>query len=157
MFPLKRILFATDFSDLSMAAYTFVMALARDYEAHVIVLHAMPYPAITYGEAVTGLGLEEERQQAEAALFDLPAAPPGVQMEKRVLVGEPGDCILDMALEKEVDLIVLGTHGRTGLARLLLGSVAEKVLRKAHCPVLTVKMPMPIKVEHPQVVEAIPV
>jgi len=67
-----------------------------------------------------------------------------VRFEHKLLVGDPASAIVEAAEEENVDLIVLGTHGRTGLTRLLMGSVAENVVRKAKCPVLTVKHPSPL-------------
>jgi nucleotide-binding universal stress UspA family protein len=84
------------------------------------------------------------REQAHTALQQfLPFQHTGYPLELRVEVGHPFEQILDTARREYVDLIVMGTHGRTGLAHLVLGSVAEQVMRLASCPVLTVKVATP--------------
>jgi nucleotide-binding universal stress UspA family protein len=82
--------------------------------------------------------LEEKLRRLKPRHFKLP-------VERRMVQGVPAEQILRLAQETECDLIVMGTHGRTGLGRLLTGSVAEQVLRKALCPVLTVKAPLPLE------------
>jgi nucleotide-binding universal stress UspA family protein len=91
----------------------------------------------------------EIRHQPEAhyagpreALHKMRAPDQNVRVEHRLEEGHPDKVILDVARDVQAGLIIMGTHGRTGLGRLLLGSVAEHVLREAHCPVLTVKMPV---------------
>src|SRR5439155_22269948 len=78
------------------------------------------------------------------------AVPPGVLAERRLEEGDEAAQILRVADEAHANLIVMGTHGRTGLSRLLMGSVAEQVLRKATCPVLTVKTPFPVATPAPE-------
>jgi len=85
--------------------------------------------------------LEELREEGRHKLDDLRPVDPGVHMETVIRDGTAPAVILDTADDCKADLIVMGTHGRTGLKRLFLGSVAELVLRRAHCPVLTVKEP----------------
>ena len=65
-----------------------------------------------------------------------------VEYEHQLLLGHPADAIVDFATEHHIDLVVMGTHGRTGVARLVMGSIAEAVVRRAECPVLTVKHPV---------------
>ena len=98
-------------------------------------------PVVVYGEGVVPPEPETFRAEAMERLNELEAPAPGVGLERRLTEGDPVTEILRLAKESEVDLIVLGTHGRTGLGRLLMGSVAEEVVRKAPCPVLTVRMP----------------
>ena len=74
-------------------------------------------------------------------LHDVKPTDPSIPVEYRLLTGEPADAVVRSAEEDDVDLIVLGSHGRTGLSRLLMGSVAEAIVRKAHCPVLVYKQP----------------
>jgi nucleotide-binding universal stress UspA family protein len=140
MLPLGTILHPTDFSEHSEFAFRLACALARDYNARLILLHVTLPPMILYaGGAVPpdpGLDIAE----AKAKLRDLEGHAHRVRVESQVMEGDPVDMILRAAEETHSDVIVMGTHGRTALARLLLGSVAELVLRKAPCPVLTAKL-----------------
>jgi nucleotide-binding universal stress UspA family protein len=142
MLPVHTILHPTDFSAQSGYALRLAGALARDYGARLVLLHVALPPMPVYGGevlvAVPASTHDEERQH-----LDRLKVPDGVPTERRLVVGVPVEEILGVASEVSVDLIVMGTHGRTGLARLLMGSVAEQVVRKARCPVLTVKTPFP--------------
>jgi nucleotide-binding universal stress UspA family protein len=141
--PMKfqTILFPTDFSESSQYALDLAFALARDLKARLLVLHvAAPPPFVTYGE------FEKVMQQSSGYRRELEeklrqCEKPDCNAEFHLKEGEPAAEILHFAEEVHGDMIVMGTHGRTGLGRLLLGSVAENVLRKAACPVLTVKLP----------------
>lgn len=164
MLPLTTILHPTDFSEHSEFAFRLSCALARDYKARLVLLHVIsPSEAIYGGMLVpsekgsggenvneslrdmekshwrlpcpTNLLLEKAREQ----LHQLEGQAHRIRVESQVMEGDPVDMILRAAKETNSDLIVMGTHGRTALARLLVGSVAESVLRKAPCPVLTSK------------------
>jgi nucleotide-binding universal stress UspA family protein len=142
MLSIKTILHPTDFSDNSRAAFQLACALARDYGARLLVAHVARRPVITPLEGPVPPQPETYQEELTALLKGLQAAAPEVRMEPRLMLSEdPAGEILRLAAEVGCDLIVLGTHGRTGLGRVLLGSVAEQVLRRAPCPVLTVKMP----------------
>jgi universal stress protein A len=137
MLSIKTILVPTDFSEHSETALHFAGALARDYGARIVLLHVIPIPiappidgAIAAPPVSTA---DELRERLEA--IDLP----GVEVQRRLIEGRPLEGILDTAADSGCDLIVMGTHGRGGIRRLLMGSVAEGVLRQASCPVLTVK------------------
>jgi|SRR6516164_6028758 nucleotide-binding universal stress UspA family protein len=136
MLPIKTILVATDFSPMSEHAFGFAGALARDYGARLVVVHVVRPPAAVYAETAVFV-TEPDFSAAREALAKL--RTPGVDVDHRLLEGEPGSSIVELAREIKCDLIVMGTHGRGGIVRVLLGSVAEEVLRKAPCPVLTVK------------------
>ena len=143
MLAIRTILHPTDFSERSEFAFRLACSLARDYGARLTVLHVTePAMAVTcdgvlmFPPAVDVLPLRERLQQ-------LRPPDPKVQVEHRVVEGNAAIEILRVAEETKCDMIVLGTHGRTGLGRLLMGSVAEQVLRRASCPVLTVKAPFP--------------
>jgi nucleotide-binding universal stress UspA family protein len=143
MFAIRRILYPTDFSDLSKPAFEVACAMARDYGAELVVLHVSPWPVVGVVEGITidlPTGWEEE---VRARLGNVSPADPAVRVVHRLERGEASAKILNVAAETKADLIVMGTHGRTGLSRLLIGSVAEDVLRKASCPVLTVNAPFP--------------
>ena len=111
--------------------------------AELIVVHVVqPPPFITHGEMAKALEQAEGyRRELQEQLCDLRRANPDLSMECRLADGDPLVEILRAAAESNCDLIVLGTHGRTGFRRLLLGSVAEQVLRRAPCPVLSVTVP----------------
>jgi nucleotide-binding universal stress UspA family protein len=141
---MKRIVVATDFSDLSAEAIETAVAFARESGAlldlvHVAAETTYPVPppmdmlrmpidlASAVSQASTRLAGEEDRVRAR-----------GVACEGNVLVGRADAEIVDHADKTHSDLIILGTHGRSGLPHVFLGSVAEKVVQHAHCPVLTV-------------------
>lgn len=143
MLPVHTILHPTDFSERSTHALQLACSLARDHGARVVVLHVLAPPAVAYGEALTSYAEEAERRAAEEKLNRLQLPDPAISLERRLTEGEPAERILQVAEEIHADLIVMGTHGRTGLSRLLMGSVAEQVVRQAPCPVLTIKAPFP--------------
>jgi nucleotide-binding universal stress UspA family protein len=145
MFPLRTILYATDLADDSEYGFRLACALARDQQARLVVLHvAEPPPFITYREMEKQFEkLAGYRRELLDKLHGLRPGAPGVDIEYRLEDGDPATEILQLARVLQSDLIVLGTHGRRGLDRLLLGSVAEQVLRKAPCPVLTARVPGP--------------
>jgi nucleotide-binding universal stress UspA family protein len=136
MFAIHSILHPTDFSPLARHAFEVACALALDYKARLVLLHVHE-PPIPVGELVPS----EDPAIREYLLRDLQELKPapGVDVEYRLEIGPVADGILCAAAETQCDLIVIGTHGRGGLGRVLLGSVAESVLRKAPCMVLTVK------------------
>lgn len=142
----KRICCPIDFSDASRAAMETAAELARRFGAELVLLHAYPVPGYTFpdGSVVASPRMMQElADQAERHLGEWRAdaerlvGAPRVSAEKAV--GEPAAEILSFAGQRGVDLLVLGTHGRTGLQHALMGSVAERVVRRAHCPVLTVR------------------
>jgi nucleotide-binding universal stress UspA family protein len=137
MFPIHRILHPTDYSDCSNAAFAAAAGLARSLGAELIVLHVMAPIEVIPMHAGALAYPHGDRQQARDMLEKV--TDPPVRVRHLLLEGNPIDEILRTAREEEADLIVMGTHGWTGLNRFLLGSVAEHVLRKAPCPVQTVK------------------
>jgi nucleotide-binding universal stress UspA family protein len=143
MLPLRVILHPTDFSERSRAALQLACALARDHGARLLLLHVAELPAAAYGEAVLVLDRVAYADELQGKLEQVAVAAPPGRVERRVVVGDAVTEIVGVARETPCDLIVMGTHGRTGLRRALLGSVAEQVMRRAPCPVLTVKMPFP--------------
>ncbi|MCS6852462.1 MAG: universal stress protein [Gemmataceae bacterium] len=147
MKAIRTLLHATDFSPLSERAWELACLLARQCGARLIVLHVLERPRVVY----SGVALappppppaDEERQAAWEQLRRMQPPEAGVAVEHRLEEGDPATAILQVADEAAADLIILGTHGRTGLSRLLMGSIAEQVVRRATCPVLTVKTPLP--------------
>jgi len=148
MFAIRTILHPTDFSEQSEYALRLACALARDHGAHLIVLHVAPPPVIASAEGVFHSEPEYCLEPLREQLHQLQTPDVG-RVDRRVEEGEPEDEILRVAQESNADLIVMGTHGRTGLDRLLLGSVAEQVVRQASCPVMTVKTPIPAAAASP--------
>jgi nucleotide-binding universal stress UspA family protein len=126
-----------DFSDNSQAAFRLACALARDYEARLLVLHVST-PFVAYGEGVVTAPPPDFTEELRARLQKIRPGDPRVTVEHKLVEGDPAAEILRVAREAGCDLILLGTHGRTGPSRLLMGSVAE-VVRRASCPVLAVK------------------
>jgi nucleotide-binding universal stress UspA family protein len=146
MIKLKRILAATDFSECSDRALGYACGFAEAFSAELHLVYVIEPPAAVYSEPGFGyLGIEgfEEsmRKDADERLNALPAPPwKGQQaVVRKILFGTPFVEIVRYARENELDLIVMGTHGRGAIAHLLMGSTAERVVRKAPCPVLTVR------------------
>jgi nucleotide-binding universal stress UspA family protein len=141
MFQIRKIVHPTDFSEQSRAAFDVACALARDYGAELITVHVSPPPAVYAPDGIAMPTPVEDPIDVRTRLVRMRPADPRVKIDYRVLDGDPADRVLGFAKSEGADLIVMGTHGTTGLLRLLMGSVAENVLRKAECPVLTVKGP----------------
>ncbi|MBI3407452.1 MAG: universal stress protein [Planctomycetes bacterium] len=144
MFAIKTILHPTDFSPRSQAAFEMACSLARERQARLVLLHVVEVPLVVQSGVMTPPPPpppEEEKNAAWSKIKAIKAPDNSIALDYRVVMGDVGTSILDVAKEVHADLIVLGTHGRTGLSRLLMGSVAEKVVRNAACPVLTLKTP----------------
>lgn len=143
MLAIRTILCPTDYSDRAAPALEVATALARDYSAELVILHVVPPPVqgVDGGQLVElPTGWEEH---ARARLEAVRPTGADVRVTRRLVVGSDAAEIVRAATEAKADLIVMGTHGRTGLSRLLAGSVAEAVMRAAPCPVLTVRAPFP--------------
>jgi len=143
MLPIRTILHPTDFSERSVYALHLACALTRDYGARLVVLHVAAAPLIIAAEGALPLEPDSVARAEKDQLDRLDVPDVGVRAERQLAEGDPVTEILRVAGEIHADLIVMGTHGRTGLERLLLGSVAELVMRKAPCPVLTSRTPFP--------------
>jgi nucleotide-binding universal stress UspA family protein len=143
---LHTILHPTDFSDTSRYAFQLACTLARDHQARLLLFHVIPPPPGCILPEPAPNPLESAEAQPALRHWRLPwpePLDPGIRVEHRVAEGDPLREILRLSQAVSCDLIVMGTHGRTGLSRLLAGSVAEEVLRKASCPVLAVRTPLP--------------
>jgi nucleotide-binding universal stress UspA family protein len=145
MVQIQRILYPTDFSETSRHALDQAVAIARWYESRLIALHVIqaplfPQPPLLFAGIPKAPSVVSEHQAREEELraWLEPAHRAGVKTDLIVEDGNPVSRILDRAKSRGADLIVMGTHGLSGFERFILGSVAEKVLRKATCPVLTV-------------------
>jgi universal stress protein A len=150
MLAVRTILHPNDFSGYSAEAFQFAYALARDYHARLVVLHVAPPPSVTWGDFLT-TDAKEYRRALEDNVVRLQGKGFPVDIDYVISAGDPAAIILDQAKAAKADLIVMGTHGRTGLNRVLMGSVAERVVRRASCAVLTLKQPAtaPAAIEKP--------
>lgn len=143
MFPVHNILHGTDFSEQSKSALTMACAIARDTRARITLVHVSP-PPMASGEVYAIItDSREVRQELRERLEQMVPAGSSIPFDLVLVEGDPARQILRVASEKNCDLIVIGTHGRKGLTRMLMGSVAEEVVRNAECPVLTIKNPLP--------------
>ncbi len=141
----RKILAPVDFSDVSKEALEAATGLAKQLGARMVVLHAVEpvyFAGTMFGPEINVPQLVEEQRRAAASAIDDIVA----RLKKKeigavgmVETGVPHDVILRVADEKKCDLIVVGTHGRSGVTHFLLGSVAEKVVRAAKCPVMTLR------------------
>ena len=146
MTAITRILVPVDFSTHADRAFEFALSLARSFHAYVELLHVVedPFAAGGWGSEVYLSDIDGLRERAIAdastRLDDIRAAlsAQDVPVVVTVRMGRPAQTIVDYAQAVHADLIVMGTHGRTGFAHLFVGSVAERVVRAAACPVLTV-------------------
>ena len=135
----KKILFATDFSPASDAALQYATSLARDSGALLLIAHVEELPMPYAGGEMYFAQPEYPNPEIRRMLEVVVPPDKSVRYEHRLVMGSASDDIVRVADEEGVDLIVIGTHGRTGLKRVLMGSVAECVMRLATCPVLTIK------------------
>src|SRR6516162_9403212 len=141
MLAIKTILHPTDFSKPSEYALRFACALARDYKARLVLLHVIE-PPVYYGELGMTVPLPSDfHESLQNRLSRLVPTDSGIAVDTILIEGSATREILHVAEEQHVDLLVMGTHGRTGVARVLLGSVAESVIRHSRIPVLTVTTP----------------
>lgn len=143
----EKILLATDFSDCSEAACDYALTLAKSFNSSLLLLHVINEPVDLRGFYVPHISFEQLENEiasgasrmldsfCEEKIKDFP------KVEKKVVSGIPYEEINKIAKEQAVSLIVIGTHGRTGLDHLLFGSTAERVVRHAPCPVMTIRIP----------------
>lgn len=139
MLAIRTILHPTDFSESSDMAFHIACSLARDYGARLIVLHVAEPPVALVGDGVLLPPVPVDLKGLSDRLRCVVPNDSKTQVEHLLLEGSTPAEILRVADQTKCDVIVMGTHGRTGLNRLLMGSAAEEVVRKAPCPVLTAK------------------
>jgi nucleotide-binding universal stress UspA family protein len=150
MWAINKVLVPVDFSPSSEGALTLALDVAGRYGAQVTVLHAWQIPLLAPNaiihETPEGPPLTLHQfvrtlagRDLEALLARLGAEAGANKVSGRLENGDPASVILDVAAKEGFDLVVMGTHGRTGVTRMLVGSVAEKVVRHATCPVLTAR------------------
>jgi nucleotide-binding universal stress UspA family protein len=151
MIRIKNILVPTDFSDFARYALDYALAFAQAFKAKITLIHVTPEREMdairqvsTFFEPGQLEKLMKERESEDQRQLDelIPAdLKKGIEVETIHTVGIPFMDIIRTAREKKVDLIIIATHGRSGLSHMLFGSVAEHVVRKAPCPVLSIRHP----------------
>jgi universal stress protein A len=140
----QHVLVPIDFSATADGALAYAMALAQQFHARLTLLHVLDLTPVTMEEMTAGVvatyldDLETDAQHLLQASRER-VQRAGLQGESLLVQGTPTQTIIDTAGEQGVDLIIMGTHGRTGLAHMFLGSVAEHVVRQGPCPVLVVR------------------
>lgn len=150
MLKIQKIICPVDFSNCAQQALNYAAELAKQFDAELSIVHAYEDPAAYVTpmpmSGYVGPGAElllELRKQLEVRLSQTKAEVEtrGVRVRSELLEGTPYRVVLDWAKEYGADMIVVGTHGHTGLTHALLGSVTERIVRMAHCPVLTIRTP----------------
>lgn len=147
MINIKKVLFPTDFSENSNYAFDYAVGLAQKLGARIYILHVIHELIDTTGFYIPNISLDQLQKDLEKGAEEMMGMFCGERMgdfkdyEWMNVIGLPHIEILNVAKEKGIDMIVMGTHGRTGIDRVFFGSTAEKVLKKAPCPVLTVRHP----------------
>lgn len=145
MYELRTILFATDFSESSDHAFGHALALAKKFNARLLILHVINEPVDLRGFYVPHISFDKLEQEIEEGAQKMMETFCRTHLrdydncETFIVPGMPYDEVLKKATESGADLIVVGTHGRTGLDHVLFGSTAEKIVRKSPVPVLTVR------------------
>lgn len=140
----EKILVPVDYSDNGDLAMAYAVSLAREHEAEVHLVHVYEEPFAYVDGGFTGTPVRDippADLKEEQDRFDRVAPPKGIRFRRKFIVGTPATELVNYAKANEIDLVVMGTHGRTGVSRLLVGSVAESVMRHSPCPVLTIKQP----------------
>jgi universal stress protein A len=145
-FPFRRILSPVDFDDNSLAALEVAAQIARQNDATVLLFHVVPMVIPPAGMPVYVDIYKDQEGTVKEKLRQIAAKRlQGIKYELRTHVGEPAGAIIRTAKRSAADVVVMGTHGRRGFARVMLGSIAEMVLREAPCPVLCVRRGEPDK------------
>lgn len=143
----EKILLATDFSDYSEVACEYALTLAKSYDAALTVVHVINEPVDLRGFYVPHISFEQLEKEIETSATTMLATFCTNNLKEfsnyktSVVTGIPYEEIIRVATEENSSLIVIGTHGRTGLDHLIFGSTAERVVRSAPCPVLTIRLP----------------
>jgi universal stress protein A len=148
---IKKIVFATDFSEGSAHALRYAVDLAKQYGARLYFLHVLYDVAKTSGWYVPHVSMDEmykdmeksAREELEKLFVDEMRGYEAI--ERIVLKGTPYEEIVTYVEEQNIDMVVIGTHGRKGIDRMIFGSTAEQVIRNAPCPVLSVRLPRHLK------------
>jgi nucleotide-binding universal stress UspA family protein len=139
-FPFQKILCPIDFDENSSNALERAIEIARHFKAAIILVHAVPL-VVQFGEVPMPIDLYQDQQKAALARLNEVAGRKlsGVEHQTAVYTGDVAGSLLTAVDQFQPDLLIMATHGRTGLAHFVLGSVAEAVVRRASCPVLTIR------------------
>jgi nucleotide-binding universal stress UspA family protein len=145
----KKILFCTDFSENSHWAFTYALSLAKAFKSKLMILHVTPEPVhpdqlsiYLPQEKMEELKASQKKELEKELKTHYLQKMKGLKNYQVVFQeGEPFYVIIQTVRKEAIDLVVMGTHGRTGLDHILFGSTAEKVVRKSPCPVLTIRLP----------------
>jgi nucleotide-binding universal stress UspA family protein len=148
MTKIQKILHPTDFSEPARYAFEFACSLARDHGAQILILHVLP-PPLNYSEALARAAPDSFRDQMWREPEQITPPDRSIRFDYLLEEGPAARTILQAVKDNHCDLIIMGTHGRAGLRRVLAGSVAEEVLRTAECPVLIVRTPAQATRENP--------
>ncbi|MDD2500678.1 MAG: universal stress protein [Geobacter sp.] len=144
----EKILLAIDFSDYSEVACEYALTLAQNFNSSLLVLHVINEPVDLRGFYVPHISFEQLEQEIETGAVKMMETFCNENLKEftafttAVVTGVPYEEIIRVATEQESSLIVIGTHGRTGLDHLIFGSTAERVVRSAPCPVMTIRLPV---------------
>ncbi len=148
MKPFTKILTAVDFSENSEYAFDYALTLAKQFNAELTIIHVINEPVDLRGFYVPHISFEQLEKEIEDGAVKMMEAFCSTRLgtfsnfKTAIVTGIPYEEITAAADKADASLIVLGTHGRTGLDRILFGSTAERVVRSASCPVLTVRLPV---------------
>ena len=146
MIKLKKVLVPTDFSDSARQALRYGMSFAKEYGAELVLMHVVENLTVGYASDLFPVPMAEVFQEisgyakGELAKLGQEARERGLTVQEHVVQGKPSAEIIRFASANEIDVIVLGTHGKGMLDQALFGSTTERVVRRAPCPVLTVRM-----------------
>lgn len=136
MAKLKKLLAPTDFSELSAKGVRYASELATDLGAEILLFNVV---VLDESNAVDKDEIEQHKRRLDAfAAQNIPATGADLKMRQLVMAGQPHAAIVECAATEHVDLVVMSSHGRSGLSRMLIGSVTDRVLRASPCPVLVV-------------------
>jgi universal stress protein A len=142
MITIKSILCPVDFSEASLNAVRYACEFAKAMNAKVYLLNVVEPRPMVADMSMNYIPLEEDLEKAATEDIDVMKSDivkKGIAALSDIRIGQPADIILTLAADPEINLVIMGSHGKTGLSRLLMGSVAEEVVRKSPCPVLIVK------------------
>ena len=142
MLPIKKILCPTDFSEPSDMGMKAAVEFAEQFSAELLVVHVIsPMPMVSSSTAYLPQIIEGLRESAQKGMEDLftEIIPQNIRAGYQIVDGSTAETIVKMAVEEDADLIVIATHGQSGWRKFVFGSVTEKVMRIAECPVLTIR------------------
>lgn len=138
---IQNILCPVDFSSCGIAALDYASAFASEHRAELHIVHVYDEPFAYTDGGIAGFVPPADLEPEKRRFNEISPTRPDVRFRREFIIGGPAERLIEYANNHAIDLIVMGTHGRTGVSRFLMGSVAEAVVRRAPCPVLTLKQP----------------